>query len=97
LLPHGPACSPDVVLLDLGLPDLDGHETCRRIRQLSWGARARIIALTGRSLESEYVKAEQAGFDSYVLKPIGKATLVELLTGPPKSTWAERPEWLDKG
>jgi CheY-like chemotaxis protein len=67
------------------------------MRQLAWGKRSRIVALTGWSLESEYEKAEQAGFDIYLLKPVGKAALVELLARPARTTWAARPEWLDKG
>lgn len=58
----------DFVLLDLGLPDLDGYEVCRRIRATSM---VPIIALTARSEEIDRVMVLQAGADDYVVKPYG--------------------------
>lgn len=58
----------DFVLLDLGLPDLDGYEVCRRIRATST---IPIIALTARSEEIDRVMLLQAGADDYVVKPYG--------------------------
>jgi DNA-binding response OmpR family regulator len=54
------------ILLDLGLPDLDGHEVCRRIRESSW---VPLIVLTGRSDELDRVLLLRAGADDYVVKP----------------------------
>jgi two-component system response regulator RegX3 len=63
---------PDVVLLDLGLPDLGGVEVCRRIRQAS---AAPVIMLTARSGEADKVIGLDAGADDYVTKPVGSAEL----------------------
>jgi len=64
--------SPDLVLLDLGLPDLGGVEVCRRIRQDST---APVIMLTARGAEADKVIGLDAGADDYVTKPIGSAEL----------------------
>ncbi len=60
--------SPDVVLLDLGLPDLDGFEVMRRLRQWS---RAPIIVVSARGREADKVLALDAGADDYLTKPFG--------------------------
>ena len=64
--------TPDVVVLDLGLPDLDGIEVCRRIRQ--WSA-VPIIVLSAAGAEGRKVAALDAGADDYVTKPFGMAEL----------------------
>ena len=64
---------PDVVLLDLGLPDGDGVDICRRIRQRSGVA---IIVVTARGEEPERVLALDAGADDYMVKPFGLAELL---------------------
>ena len=66
---------PDVVLLDLGLPDTDGVEVCRQLRERS---RVAIIVVTARGEEPERVLALDAGADDYLVKPFG---LAELLAG----------------
>lgn len=58
--------SPDIVTLDVGLPDIDGFEVLRRIRQFS---NAYIVMLTGRTHESDVLNALQAGADDYIIKP----------------------------
>ena len=63
---------PDVVVLDLGLPDLDGHEALRMIRAVS---SVPIIVATARSAESDIVRSLDAGADDYVVKPFGAAQL----------------------
>jgi two-component system KDP operon response regulator KdpE len=70
---HAAAHNPDVVLLDLGLPDLDGLEVTRRIREWS---RVPIIVLSARGQESDKVAALDAGADDYLTKPF---TVPELL------------------
>ena len=67
------AASPDVVLLDLGLPDLDGVTVCRRLRERSAAA---IIVVTARGEEPERVLALDAGADDYLVKPFGLAELL---------------------
>ncbi len=64
--------SPDVVILDLGLPDVDGVEVCRRIRQ--W-TQVPIIVLSAAATEARKVTALDAGADDYVTKPFGMAEL----------------------
>src|SRR4051812_47826133 len=63
---------PDVVVLDLGLPDLDGREVLRMIRAVS---KVPIIVATARSTEAEIVRSLDAGADDYVVKPFGAAQL----------------------
>ena len=67
------AAEPDVVLLDLGLPDLDGYEVCRRIRAKS---DVPIVFLTARSDEVDRVVGLELGADDYVVKPFGFRELV---------------------
>jgi DNA-binding response OmpR family regulator len=64
---------PDVVLLDLGLPDIDGVEVCRRLRQAGDAA---IIVVTARGEESDRVLALDEGADDYLIKPFGLAELL---------------------
>lgn len=63
----------DLVLLDLGLPDLDGFEVCRRMREMS---AVPIIAVTARSAELDRVLGLRLGADDYIVKPYGFAELV---------------------
>jgi len=66
--------APDVVVLDLGLPDMDGIEVCRRLRSRS--ARLAIVVLTARSQEVEVVVGLDAGADDYLTKPFRLAELL---------------------
>jgi len=61
---------PDVVLLDLGMPRLDGYGTARRIRSEPWGARMLLVAQTGWGQQSDRREAEEAGFDFHLTKPV---------------------------
>ncbi len=70
---------PDVVLLDIGMPRMNGHEVCRRLRQTSWGKELKVIALTGWGQEQDRRKSEEAGFDGHLVKPVDPATLSEVL------------------
>jgi DNA-binding response OmpR family regulator len=67
------ADEPDIVLLDLGLPDIDGYEVCRRLRQRS---EVPIVFLTARSEEVDRVVGLELGADDYVVKPFGFRELV---------------------
>jgi DNA-binding response OmpR family regulator len=64
---------PDIVLLDLGLPDLDGTEVCRRIRELG---DIPVIVVTARGDEADRVRALDLGSDDYLVKPFGFAELL---------------------
>jgi PAS domain S-box-containing protein len=76
---------PDVVLLDIGLPVLNGHEVCRRIRQQPWGHAMVLIALTGWGQDEDRRRSHEAGFDGHLVKPVdhrGLLTLLASLTEP---------------
>jgi CheY-like chemotaxis protein/two-component sensor histidine kinase len=70
---------PEVVLLDIGLPGLDGHEVCRRVREQPWGKDIVMIALTGWGQEDDRRKSEEAGFNGHLVKPVDYDMLLELL------------------
>ncbi len=73
---------PDVVLLDLGMPGLDGYGACRRIRSQPWGRGILLVALTGWGQEADRRRTEEAGFDHHLVKPVDPAALKELLAAP---------------
>ncbi len=62
---------PDVAVLDIGLPVLDGYEVCRRIRALPGGARVRVVALTTWGTVEDRLSGADAGFDEHWTKPLG--------------------------
>ena len=72
---------PDAILLDIGLPRLNGYEACRRIRQEPWGARIKLIALTGWGMDEDRDRSRDAGFDHHFVKPVDTAVLLKLLGG----------------
>jgi CheY-like chemotaxis protein len=74
---------PNIVLLDIGLPKLNGHEVCRRIRQQPWGTDMVLIALTGWGQDDDRRKSIDAGFDAHLVKPVEYSDLMNLLTGLP--------------
>lgn len=70
----------DVALIDLGLPLVDGFELARRLRATERGARTRLVALTGYSDAQSRKSAEEAGFDDYLVKPVGPDAIVALVS-----------------
>src|SRR5918911_2835506 len=80
---------PDVVLLDLALPGLDGVEVCRRLR--SW-SRVPILVLSARVHESQKVQALDAGADDYVTKPFGTEELLARIRAALRRDQARRDE-----
>jgi len=70
---------PDLVLLDISLPKLDGYEVCRRIREQPRGKEIMVVAVTGRDLRGDREKPQDAGFDAYLVKPVEHAALARLL------------------
>ena len=70
---------PDVALLDIGMPLLDGYEVARRIRAQPWGAQVTLLALTGWGQEPDRRRSQSAGFDQHLVKPLDLARLNELL------------------
>ena len=73
---------PDVILMDIGMPKLNGYEACRRIREQAWGKNIVIVACTGWGQEDDKKKSQEAGFDFHMVKPVDPAALVKLLAGP---------------
>lgn len=71
---------PDAILLDIGMPPIDGYEVCRRIRAESWGQAVAVIALTGFGRDIDIVRSLDAGFDGHVLKPADIKELIEMVT-----------------
>jgi two-component system CheB/CheR fusion protein len=73
---------PEVVLLDIGLPEMDGYEVARRLRAEHGRDNLLLIALTGYGQEADRRRTAEAGFDEHLLKPAGCADLNRLLAGP---------------
>ncbi len=73
------AFRPDVALLDIGMPKLNGLEACRRIREQPWGKSMALVALTGWGQEDDKRQTREAGFDHHIVKPVNAATLDKLL------------------
>jgi CheY-like chemotaxis protein len=70
---------PHVVLLDIGLPQMSGHEVCRRLRALPGGNEIFVVALTGWGQEEDRRKSREAGFDAHLVKPVHYAALASVL------------------
>jgi CheY-like chemotaxis protein len=70
---------PDVVLLDIGLPQLNGYGAARRIRDQPWGKTMVLIALTGWGQDEDRRQSQDAGFDAHLVKPVDYSALMELL------------------
>lgn len=81
---------PEVALLDIGLPKLDGHEVCRHVRQQPWGKDIVMIALTGWGQEDDRRKSEEAGFNGHLVKPVDYDKLLELLSSTTKGNETQR-------
>ena len=72
-------CCPDVVLLDIGLPDLDGYEVARQMRDQPWEKEPVLVALTGWGQDADREKSKHAGFDAHMVKPVNYQALLKLL------------------
>ena len=71
---------PDLILMDLGMPKMNGYEAARRIREQRWGRKMKLVALTGWS-QHEYVRrTKEAGFDDHLVKPVEPACLENLFS-----------------
>jgi CheY-like chemotaxis protein len=71
---------PEAILLDIGLPKLNGYDACRRIRGADWGKNMLIIALTGWGQEDDRTKSKEAGFDAHIVKPVDYDELMRLFS-----------------
>jgi CheY-like chemotaxis protein len=70
---------PELVLLDIGLPGMDGYEVARRLRLQPWAGHAKLVALTGYAGAEERRRAQSAGLDGHLDKPVDFEVLRELL------------------
>ncbi len=69
---------PDVILMDIGMPKLDGYAAARRIRETEWGRSIVLVALTGWGHEDDKQRSREAGFDHHLVKPAEPAALQEI-------------------
>jgi PAS domain S-box-containing protein len=74
-----PDFQPEVVLLDIGLPEMDGYEVARRLRAHNGKHRIRLVAVTGYGQPADRRRAEQAGFDEHMVKPVEPMALQNFL------------------
>jgi CheY-like chemotaxis protein len=70
---------PDAVLLDIGLPKLNGYEVARKIRQQPWGKTMVLVALTGWGQQEDRRQSSEAGFNGHLVKPVDFDDLMKLL------------------
>jgi PAS domain S-box-containing protein len=82
---------PEVALLDIGMPMLDGYEVARRIRAQQWGNAVTLVALTGWGQESDRRRSQEAGFDTHLVKPLDLEKLTALLAHLPTQGSAPGP------
>ena len=75
---------PDVALIDVGLPGLDGYDVARHLRASEGAKRMRLIALTGFGLPTDALRAREAGFDAHLVKPVQPDHLAEILGIEPR-------------
>ena len=73
------AYRPDVILMDIGMPGMNGLECARIMRQKDWGKAANLIAVTGWGQEADIQRSREAGFDSHLVKPMDPDALMALL------------------
>ena len=79
-LSQAPAFAPDVILLDLGLPGMDGYEVARRIREDESLARARIVVISGYACEEDRRRSREIGVDEHLAKPVRCSELLRIVT-----------------
>jgi len=70
---------PDIILLDIGLPRMNGYDACRKIRAESWGYGTVLVALTGWGQDADRRRSRDAGFDHHLVKPVDPDELMRLL------------------
>jgi CheY-like chemotaxis protein len=80
---RAPGFAPDLVILDIGMPRLNGYEACRRLRELEGLADAVIIAVTGWGQDEDRARSREAGFDLHLTKPVDPIAVESLLAGLP--------------
>src|SRR4051794_26946301 len=82
----GAAFRPDLILLDIGMPRLNGYDTARQFRRQSWGEHFALVALTGWPQEEDRRRSRDASFVSHMVKPIQLQDLEKLLASSSAAT-----------
>ncbi|MEW6707567.1 MAG: response regulator [Pseudomonadota bacterium] len=82
-LTAGAMFRPEIVLLDIGLPHMNGYEVCRKLREEPWGRGAFVVALTGWGQAEDQRNASEAGFDRHLVKPVEEDVLQRVLREAP--------------
>ncbi len=77
------AFRPDAILLDIGMPRMNGYDACARIRREPWASATTVVALTGWGQDADKSRSRAAGFDRHLVKPVEPATLAALLEALP--------------
>ena len=73
------ASLPQVVVLDLGMPRLDGYGACRALRATDWGRKMKVLALSGWGQPADRDRTREAGFDQHLVKPVDPEMLIEAI------------------
>jgi CheY-like chemotaxis protein len=71
---------PDAILLDLGMPKINGYEVCEQVRRRAWGRDVLVIAQTGWGQSQDRARSAAAGFDAHLTKPVDPDAVQEMLT-----------------
>jgi CheY-like chemotaxis protein len=79
------ALRPEIAIVDIGLPELDGYEVARQVRA-ALGGGITLVALTGYGQPSDQYRATQAGFDAHLTKPVNLSDLEAILSGTPSAS-----------
>ena len=74
---------PDVIIMDIGLPGINGYEAARQVRALQTGSPPLIVALTGWGKQSDRLQSAEAGIDHHLVKPLDLAALKQILDSVP--------------
>jgi CheY-like chemotaxis protein len=83
---------PELVLMDVGMPVMDGYATTRRIREQPWGKRIAVYALTGWGQEADRLKSQDAGCNGHLVKPVNFRDLEKVLADLPSRSGPERAQ-----
>lgn len=73
---------PRVLLLDIAMPNMDGHELARIVRRAPWGHTSKLIAISGFDTSTDIRRSHEAGFDYHLVKPVDFDTLLALIDDP---------------
>lgn len=83
---------PDLILMDIGMPRMDGYEAAREIRERAWGQDVKLVALSGWGQDEDKRKSQDAGFDEHLVKPPASEDLERLLSAAKQSQRPRMPD-----